>query len=146
MHKQQSEVIYLIALSIYLLWGVGKSPQIANPQILGLIPLSQMSESKFIIRIYLQILHNSVSIQSLKSSFSMILKMYKFEYFKCYIVRRKSKYLRTCGNFKSANHKEIRSVNAVSHLRMVRKSNKLFKTANLRICDLRNLLADRPPL
>jgi hypothetical protein len=33
-----------------------------------------------------------------------------------------------------------------SHLRKVGKSNKLFKSANLRICDLPNLFADRPPL
>jgi hypothetical protein len=34
----------------------------------------------------------------------------------------------------------------VLHLRKVRKSNKLFKSVILRICDLRNLFADRPPL
>ncbi len=34
----------------------------------------------------------------------------------------------------------------VSHLRKVRKSNKLFMHANFRICDFRNLFADRPPL
>jgi hypothetical protein len=28
----------------------------------------------------------------------------------------------------------------------VRKSNKLYKSANFRICDLRNLFADSPPL
>ncbi len=33
-----------------------------------------------------------------------------------------------------------------SHLPKVSKSNKLFKSANLRVCDLRNLLADRPHL
>jgi hypothetical protein len=37
----------------------------------------------------------------------------------------------------SANHK-------VPHLRKVRKSNTLFKSANLRICNLLNLFADRP--
>jgi hypothetical protein len=31
-------------------------------------------------------------------------------------------------------------------LNIVRKDNKLFKFVNLRICDLRNLVADRPPL
>jgi hypothetical protein len=33
-----------------------------------------------------------------------------------------------------------------SHLQKVRKSNKLYKSASLQICDLRNLFADRPPL
>ncbi len=37
-------------------------------------------------------------------------------------------------------------IRKVSHLRNVCKSNKLFKSANLRICDLRNLPADRPHL
>jgi hypothetical protein len=34
----------------------------------------------------------------------------------------------------------------VPHLRKVRKSNKLFQSANFRICQMRNLFADRPPL
>ncbi len=34
----------------------------------------------------------------------------------------------------------------MTHFRRVRKSNKLFKSENLRICDLRNFIADRPPL
>jgi hypothetical protein len=34
----------------------------------------------------------------------------------------------------------------VSHLQMVHKSNILLKSATLRICDLRNLFADRPTL
>ncbi len=33
----------------------------------------------------------------------------------------------------------------MSHLRRIRKSKKIFKSANLQICDLRNLFADRPP-
>ncbi len=33
-------------------------------------------------------------------------------------------------------------IRKVSHLWKVRKYNKLFKAANLRICDLRNLFAD----
>ena len=57
-------------------------------------------------------------------------------------------YLRTCGSFKSANRKKdcVRKsqIHKASHLRKVRKSNKLFKSANLRICDFRNLYADRP--
>jgi hypothetical protein len=42
--------------------------------------------------------------------------------------------------------KKIGSANRkVSHLRKVRESNKLFRSASLRICDLRNLVEDRPP-
>ncbi len=55
----------------------------------------------------------------------------------------------TCGSFKSANHKNwVRKskIRKMPHLRMVQKSNKLFKSANLRICDLRNLIAERPSL
>jgi hypothetical protein len=37
-------------------------------------------------------------------------------------------------------------IRKVSHLRKVRKSVTLFKSANLRICDLRNQVADRPLL
>jgi hypothetical protein len=32
----------------------------------------------------------------------------------------------------------------VPHLRKVRKYNKIYKSANFRICDLQNLFADRP--
>jgi hypothetical protein len=38
-------------------------------------------------------------------------------------------YLRTCGSFKSTNRKG-------SHLRMVRESDKLCKSANMRIWDV----------
>ncbi len=59
-------------------------------------------------------------------------------------------YLRTRGSFKSANHQNnwVRKsqIRSVSHFRKVRKSNKLFNDTNLRICSLRNLFADRPPL
>jgi hypothetical protein len=34
----------------------------------------------------------------------------------------------------------------VSHLRKICKFNKLFKSANLQICDVRNFFADRPPM
>ncbi len=71
-------------------------------------------------------------------------------------------YLLTCGSFKSAtkfgsakgkvtnyvyeNHKIdwVRNlqIRKVPHLWKVRKSIKLLKSANLRICDLRNLFAD----
>jgi hypothetical protein len=75
-------------------------------------------------------------------------------------------HLRTCGSFlsakklglanrkstsyKYANGKKdwVRTsqIRKVPHLRKVRKSNKLYKPAKLRICDLRNLFSDRPPL
>jgi hypothetical protein len=50
---------------------------------------------------------------------------------------------------KSPNHKTwVRKsqIRKGSHLRKVHKSNKLFKFANLRICDLQNLFTDRSPL
>ncbi len=47
--------------------------------------------------------------------------------------------------FKCANHKKS-EIRKVSHLQEVKKSNKLFKSANLWICDLRKLFPDRPPL
>ncbi len=34
----------------------------------------------------------------------------------------------------------------VPHLRMVRESKKIFKSANFQICDLWNLIEDRPPV
>ncbi len=107
-------------------------PQIANPQISTkyCTALSQSSpKSRLFIRFYcVQILS-----RALYSTF----------------VRRKSMYLLTCGSFKSATHKKVRSANrksAKSNLRKVRKSSKLFRSAKLRICDLRNLFPDLPPL
>jgi hypothetical protein len=78
-------------------------------------------------------------------------------------VRRKSNYFRTSGslksaknlgsanrkstNYKSGNHKNIGSqIRNVPHLRNLRKYNKLFRSANVRICNLRNLFADCPSL
>jgi hypothetical protein len=68
-------------------------------------------------------------------------------------------YLRTVESFMSANRKKIGFANPQrvtfaegpqirkgSHLRKVRKTNKVFSSTNLRICDLRNLFADRPTL
>jgi hypothetical protein len=53
-------------------------------------------------------------------------------------VRTKSMYLRTCKSFKSENDKKDwiskPEVRKVLDLRKVRKSNKLFMSANLRIC------------
>jgi len=50
----------------------------------------------------------------------------------------------------SANHKKdwVRNshISKVPHLPKVRKSKKIFKFANLRICVLRNLFADRTVL
>jgi hypothetical protein len=37
-------------------------------------------------------------------------------------------------------------VSKLPHLRKVRKCNKFCQSANLRLCNLRNLFADRPPL
>ncbi len=48
-----------------------------------------------------------------------------------------------CGSFQSQGWVQKSQIRKVPHLR---KSNKLFKIANLRIFDLRNLFADRPPL
>jgi hypothetical protein len=56
-------------------------------------------------------------------------------------------YLRTCGSLSPQITKKTGSANrksAMPHIRKVRKSNKLFKSANLRICDLQNLYS--PPL
>ncbi len=54
-------------------------------------------------------------------------------------------YLRNCGSFKSANKKQIWSANsksaAMSHFRKLCNPAKLFKSANLRIADLRNFFA-----
>jgi hypothetical protein len=58
-------------------------------------------------------------------------------------------YFRTCGSFQSANHKKDwvqLQIRKVPHLRKVCKSNKIFKTPQLGLCDLRNLFADHPTL
>ncbi len=51
-------------------------------------------------------------------------------------------------NYKSANNKKDWGSQFVNllHLRKVRISNKLFKSANLPICDLRKLFAESLPL
>jgi hypothetical protein len=95
------------------------------------------------------------TIVSQNSSKSRLCKrfMSKFELeHYCYICKEKKyvQYLRTCGGFKSANPKKIGSANgksAKSHI-CGRSANikKLFKCANLQICDLQNLFADHPPL
>jgi hypothetical protein len=57
-------------------------------------------------------------------------------------------YLRTCRSFKSPNKKSewVRKsqIRNVSHLRKVRKCNKLFTYAGLQIGDLWNMFADHP--
>jgi hypothetical protein len=58
------------------------------------------------------------------------------------IVKQKNMYWRTCGSLKSANHKKdwLRKsqIREVSHERMARKFNKLFKSAirGFAICEL----------
>jgi hypothetical protein len=63
---------------------------------------------------------------------------------------RRNKCICGLAEVKSANHKKdwVRKSQGreVSHLRNFRKSSKLFKSANLRICDLLKFFADRPPL
>jgi hypothetical protein len=60
------------------------------------------------------------------------------------IFCKEKKYvLRTCGSFMSANHKKDcvhkLKIFKMSHLRKVRKSNQLLKSANLLICDCEDL-------
>jgi hypothetical protein len=91
--------------------------------------------------------------------------VYKFNLYVMF-VRKKSLYLRTCRNFKSAKSyvppignpqctnpqisKRLGSANRKSVKCQIceRFANlfKLFNSANLRICDLQNFFADRPPL
>jgi hypothetical protein len=54
-------------------------------------------------------------------------------------------YLGTFGSFKSTNYKKDWPCK-VPHLQSVRISAKSFKSANLQICYLQNLFADRFPL
>jgi hypothetical protein len=55
-----------------------------------------------------------------------------------------------CGGLKSANHKKdcVRKshIHKVPHLWKVHKAKKLYKSANLQICDLENLFANHPSL
>jgi hypothetical protein len=58
-------------------------------------------------------------------------------------------HLRTCGSVKSAHHKKLGpqiTIPRSATFSEGREANKLFKSANLRICDLWNLFVDRPPL
>ncbi len=116
-----------------------KSLKIANQPVFGLIPLSQIL--KFLR--YASPLIANPNLFSSANCKSQICTKY------CTTLsqpRRKSLYLRT---WKSANHKKHwvrKSQTRKVLLRKVRKFNKLFKSTNLRKCDLRKLFADRPPL
>jgi hypothetical protein len=59
-------------------------------------------------------------------------------------------YLWPLGSFKSASYQNdlVRKsqIRELPCLRKVYKSNKLFESKNLRICDLQELFADSPPL
>ncbi len=93
------------------------------------------------------------------SKFTFLIRKSQIRIFLQNTAQLKSKYLLTFGrfesaeklgsanpkstNYKSSNHK-IGSAK-VPHLRLVCKSTKLLKSANLRICDFRNLFANRPP-
>jgi hypothetical protein len=96
-----------------------------NPQIRKLIPLPQISA-------------NFLGVPVCKSQ----IRMYAI------FEGRKSMHLRTCGSVKSAYHKilapQIIIPQSATFLEG-RKANKLFKSANLRICDLWNLFVDHPP-
>jgi hypothetical protein len=76
-----------------------KSPQIANPQILGLIPLSQIRKFLSLKVIFFNVLYY---VQIWNRVLYTIL------------VRRKSMYLWNCGSFEVANHKKIGSANRKS--------------------------------
>ncbi len=91
-------------------------------------PVRNSQTSKFIWLIaYLQFLQNTGALFAI-------------------FVSWKGMYLRACGSFNSANRKKdcVRKsqIRKGSHLRKIRKSNNLFKSANLR--NLR--FADRPAL
>jgi hypothetical protein len=144
--------------------------KIANQQIqiLGLPPLSQIHKflgvpvSKSEIHKFLQLIQKSQIHKFSQNTAQLYLKtalkfvflkqffvLYQFELDHC-MIRRKSMQLRTWENFKSANHKKYRvcklHIHKVLHLRTVCASNKLFKSAYLRICYMRNFFADRPPV
>jgi hypothetical protein len=119
--------------------------KIENPHILGLIPPSEilgvplrqknrksanfddLSAIRKSVNLY-EILHCSVSKQYLKSSFWTIFILYKFEQDHNMLCTKKVWVCKL-------------QIRKVSHLRNVCKSNKPFKSANLR-----KLFADRPPL
>jgi hypothetical protein len=126
------------------------SPQIANPQIPGLIPLSQIR--KFLRYASPQIANPQIFFINPKIATPQISPKYctnlyhnsskscPFNHFFNYVqilirsinalfVRRTSIYLQTFGGFKSANYKKIMvgrsQICKVSNLRKVRKSKKI---------------------
>ncbi len=79
--------------------------------------------------------------------------LYKFEeeHFKPIFLRREMMYLRICGSKSTkigpANSKKIGFANPqIATLAKSPLIKDIFQSANLRICDLRNLFLDRPPL
>ncbi len=129
-----------------------------NPQILGLIPLSQIR--KFIVcdtlpianpqiffMINPQMLHTSVLIV-------LIVLFLKFTNLNlsiiCHIFNEKKNVFADLRKFKV--HKSQKDwvrksqIRKVPLLRNISKSNKLFKHKKLQICDLRNLFVGRPLL
>ncbi len=99
---------------------------IANPQISKFCQSANQNICKF--------LQNTVQLcvkTVLKVDFLHDFKLK--ESFICIFVRRKGMYLRTCGSCKSQKQLGPQSqICKVSHLRMGRKSNKLFKCAGLK--------------
>jgi hypothetical protein len=76
--------------------------------------------------------------------------MYKFE-LNHYMLYLQGEKVCICGLsevFSKSQKDWVRKsqIRKVSHLRKVRKSNNLFKSINLRICDFRKLFAVRLPL
>ncbi len=112
-----------------------KSPQITNPQILGFIPQSQIrkflwsASQQTIANSQLSTKHCSTLSHSHKNRLCKCFLMYKFE-LKHYVQFSwggKICILRTCGSFKSENHKkrlEVRKsqIRKVPRLRKIRKS------------------------
>ncbi len=66
--------------------------------------------------------------------------------FICYIWKGKVIYLRTCGSFKSANHKKLGPQKANPQRVTFAEGPQILKSTNLRICDMRNLFTDPPTL
>ncbi len=99
------------------------------------------------------------SVSKLSQKPKVVLKFEWEHYFKLIFVRRKlcicgfAEVLSTQKIVGSAKNSWVRKslkidgpqIRKLSHLRKFRKSNKIT-SANLRICDLQNLIADGPPL
>ncbi len=112
------------------------SPQIANPQIVMTNP--QIANPQIFTKYCTTLSQNSSKGRRFKTNFHLVLLIRA--YCATFLMTR-SMYLR-----KSADHKKDwarkSQIRKVLHLRKLRKSNQLYKSANLRICDLRNLFAD----